>query len=73
MMICTEMAYFTDLKMIRYYQKRWGWNSESPKTKNYATTYARHTTLKNCFLRFTLGHMTVMRISKMIVKFNYVL
>ena len=33
-------------------------------TKSYVTNYARYTMLKNHFLRFKLGHMTVMRISK---------
>ena len=37
---------------------------KSTETKNYMINYARYTTLKNHFLWFTLGHVTVMRISK---------
>ena len=60
-MICRRATYFTDLEMIEYFQKTCGWNSQSPKT---ATNYARYTTLKNLVIWFTLGHMTVTRISK---------
>ena len=56
-------TYFTDLEMIQYYQKTYGWN-KSTKTKNYVINYARYTTLKNHFLWFMLGRVTVMRISK---------
>ena len=38
------------------------WNST--KTKNYLINYTRYLTLKNHFLLFTLGCMTVGRISK---------
>ena len=37
---------------------------KSTKTKNFEINYTRYTTLKNHFLWFTMGHMTVMRISK---------
>ena len=37
---------------------------ESTKTKNYLKNYVRYTTLKNYFLWFTLGRMTIMRISE---------
>ena len=63
-MICRRVTYFTDLEMIEYYQKTCSCNSKSKKTKNYLRNYSRYTTLKNNFLLFTLGHMTVMRISK---------
>ena len=56
------MTYFIDLEMIEYYQKMCCWNSKSLKTKNYVTNYARYAMLKNHFLWFMLGHMTVMRI-----------
>ena len=62
-MICRRVTYFTDLGMINY-QKTWSWNSNYTKTKNYARSYARYTKLKNHFLWFTLGPMTVKRISK---------
>ena len=39
--ICKRVTYFTDSEMIEYYQKTCGWNSKSPKTKNYVTNYAR--------------------------------
>ena len=64
-MICEKAIYFTDLEMIKYYQKTCSSNSKFKKTKNYVTNYARCTTLKKYFLWFTLGHMTVMRISKL--------
>ena len=57
------MTYFTDSEIIEYYQKMFGWNSKSTKTKNYVKNDARYTMLENLIL-FTLGHMTVMRISK---------
>ena len=41
------MAYSIDSEMIKYYQKKCGWNIKSTKTKNYETNYARYTTLKN--------------------------
>ena len=37
---------------------------KSTKTKNFEINYARYTTLKNHFLWFTMGRMTVKRISK---------
>ena len=37
---------------------------KSMKTGNYVINYARYTTLKNHFLWFMLGRVTVMRISK---------
>ena len=64
MVICRRVTYFTDSAMIKYYQKTCSWNSKSTKNKNYVKNYDRCTTLKHDFLWFTLGHMTVMRISK---------
>ena len=43
--------------------KTCSWNSKFTKTKNHARNYDRYATLKN-HLWFTLGGMTVMRISK---------
>ena len=57
------MTYFTDSEIIEYYQKMFGWNSKSTKTKNHLKNDARYTMLENLIL-FMLGHMTVMRISK---------
>ena len=34
------------------------------KTKDYVINYARYTTIKNHFVWFMLGRVTVMRISK---------
>ena len=47
MMICRRVTHFTDSEMVKYYQKTWGSNSKSAKTKNYITNYARYTMLKN--------------------------
>ena len=69
-MISGRATYFTDLEMVEYYQKICSWNSKSTTNKNYRRNYARCTTLKNHFLWFMLGCMTVVNISKMIVKFN---
>ena len=44
--------------------KTCSWNSKSAEAKNYVINYIRYTMLKNNFLWFRLGHMTVMRISK---------
>ena len=62
MMLCRRATYFTDSEMIEYYQKMCGWNSKSAKTKNDVKSYARYPMLKNHFLWFALGCMTVMRI-----------
>ena len=48
----------------RILPKKYDWNSKSMKTKNYVTNFGRHTTLKNHFLWFTLGSITIMRVSK---------
>ena len=37
---------------------------KSTKTKNYVINYGRYTTLKNHFLWFKFGRLTVMRISE---------
>ena len=47
MMICRRVTHFTDSEMVKYYQKTWGSNSKSAKTKNCITNYARYTMLKN--------------------------
>ena len=46
------MAFFTDSEMIKYYQKMYGQNSRSTKTKN-VKNYAKYTMIKN-HLCFTL-------------------
>ena len=48
----------------RPFNETCSWHSKSTKTKIYVTNYARYTMLKNHFPRFTLGHMTSVRISK---------
>ena len=58
-MICRRATYFTDLEMIKYYRKMWGWNSKSTKTKNYIKNWGRYTTLKKS-LYFTLRCMTLL-------------
>ena len=63
-MICRRATYFTDSEIFEYYQKMCSRNSKSTKNKNYVQNYTRCTMLKNHFLWFTLGRMTVMRISK---------
>ena len=63
-MIYRGATYFIDSEMIRNFQKMCGYNSKSTETKNYLKNYARYTTLKNYFLWFTFGRMTIMRISK---------
>ena len=45
-MTCKKVSYFTDLEMVKYYQKRCGWNSKSSKTNDYVRNYARYTKLK---------------------------
>ena len=60
-MICRRVIYFTDLKMIEYYQKTCGGNNKSTKPENYIKNYARYTMLKNHLLCFTLGHMTLLQ------------
>ena len=67
-MICRRATYFTDLEMIKYYQKTCDWNSKFTKTKNYIRNYARYTMLKiipyGSYYLFMLRQVTVMRISK---------
>ena len=53
--ICKRVTYFTDSEMIEYYQKMCGWNSKSPKTKNFVTNYTRYTMLKKSFLMVYVG------------------
>ena len=54
-MICRRATYFTDLEMIKYYQKMCGWNDMFLKTKTYAANYARYTMLKKSFLTVYIG------------------
>ena len=58
-MKCRRATYFTDLGMIKYYQKTCGWKSK--KTKKYIRNYDRYTTLKNHFLCFTLGNIALFK------------
>ena len=52
---CRRTTYFTDLKMLEYYQKIYSWNSKSTKTKNNVTYYTRYTMLKKSFLMVYVG------------------
>ena len=65
-MVCRRATYFVHWGMIEYYQKVAGEIARQQKVKDiiYLRNYVKYTTLKNHFLWFMLGHITVMRISK---------
>ena len=71
-MICRTTICFTDSEMIEYYKKKRLAEIASLQTqkihnrlyKKYITGYAKYITLKKHPLWFTLGRMTVMKISK---------
>ena len=69
-MICTGSNIFYRFGNDRILPKNVRLKQKSTKTKNYVINYARYTTLKNHFLWFTLGRVTVIRISDKTLIFN---
>ena len=69
-MICRSINFFYRFGKDQILPKNVRLKQKSTKTKNYVINYARYTMLKNHFLWFTLGCVTVMRIQNKTLIFN---